>query len=564
LNEVQAFVFALHVDDTERVACPSCSPQRRKHNLKEMVITRKDDAWVYHCHHCGESGNVPFQTRTNYVERKLSVVPKPNITQSSLEDAHYDFLLKRGISRETTDKMKLFAAEKWFQRLGRNAPAIGFPYYRNGSITSAKYRSIEDKDFTQDAGGAHDFFGIDQVVPDKPIVIVEGEIDALTCIECGIENVVSVPSGAPMKVVDGKVTASEDKKFSFVWNAHEIISKAPYIIIATDNDSPGQALAEELARRIGKHKCRLTKFDRKDLNEVLLEDGQETVKEIIDAAEPYPVEGLSSASKFFDRVNDLWTKGTGKGVSTGYTTLDQIYTVAPGQLTVVTGYPSNGKSNFVDQLMVNLAKQHDWKFAVCSFENQPEVHITRFMEIAEGKRFFEGSHRMNDEEKNRAFKWVTDHFLFMDSETVEPATIESILDRAQAAVARLGIRGMVIDPYNYIDMKNRGDSETGAISDMLTRVQAFAKAFGVHVWFVAHPSKVSRTGSDLPRPDGMSIAGSMAWWAKADCGLTVHRADLGVEVAVWKCRYRWVGTQGETLLAYDKVTGTYNENVDTF
>ncbi len=564
MNEVQAFVFALHVDDTERVACPSCSPQRRKHNLKEMVITRKDDAWVYHCHHCGESGNVPFQTRTNYVERKLSVVPKPNITQSSLEDAHYAFLLKRGISRETTDKMKLFAAEKWFQRLGRNAPAIGFPYYRNGSITAAKYRSIEDKDFTQDAGGAHDFFGIDQVVPDKPIVIVEGEIDALTCIECGIENVVSVPSGAPMKVVDGKVTASEDKKFSFVWNAHEILSKAPYIIIATDNDSPGQALAEELARRIGKHKCRLTKFDRKDLNEVLLEDGQERVREIIDAAEPYPVEGLSSASKFYDRVNDLWTKGTGKGVSTGYSTLDQIYTVAPGQLTVVTGYPSNGKSNFVDQLMVNLAKQHDWKFAVCSFENQPEVHITRFMEIAEGKRFFEGSHRMTDEEKDRAFKWVTDHFLFMDSETVEPATIESILDRAQAAVARLGIRGMVIDPYNYIDMKNRGDSETGAISDMLTRVQAFAKAFGVHVWFVAHPSKVSRTGSDLPRPDGMSIAGSMAWWAKADCGLTVHRAELGVEVAVWKCRYRWVGTQGETLLAYDKVTGTYNENVDTF
>jgi hypothetical protein len=62
----------------------------------------------------------------------------------------------------------------------------------------------------------------------------------------------------------------------------------------------------------------------------------------------------------------------------------------------------------------------------------------------------------------------------------------------------------------------------------------------------------------------MAIAGSMAWWAKADCGLTVHRADMGVEIAVWKCRYRWVGTQGETLLGYDKVTGTYNESVDAF
>jgi len=564
LNEVQAFVSTLHVQDTERVACPSCSVQRKKFKLKEMVVTRKEDAWVYHCHHCGVSGNVPFEKRTNQVERKLSVVPKPTITQAALESHHYNFLTQRGISMQTAEKMKLFSAEKWFQRLGRNAPAIGFPYYRDGSLTAAKYRSIEDKDFTQDAGGAHDFFGIDQVDPEKPIVIVEGEIDALSAIEAGVENVVSVPSGAPMKVVDGKVTASEDKKFAFVWNAHEILSKAPYIVIATDNDAPGQALAEELARRIGKHKCRLARFDLKDLNEVLLQEGQEAIRKIIADAEPYPVEGLSSASKFYDRVNDLWSKGTGKGVSTGYSSLDQIYTVASGQLTVVTGYPSNGKSNFVDQLMVNLAKQHDWKFAVCSFENQPEVHITRFMEIYAGKRFFEGSHRMTDDEKDSAFKWVTDHFLFMDSENVEPATIDSILDRAQAAVARMGIRGMVIDPYNYIDMKNRGDSETGAISDMLTRVQAFAKAFGVHVWFVAHPSKVSRSGNDLPRPDGMAIAGSMAWWAKADCGLTVHRADMGVEVAVWKCRYRWVGTQGETLLGYDKVTGTYNESVDAF
>ena len=364
MNAVQEFVSSLHVQESERVACPSCSPQRKKYNLKEMVITRKDDAWIYHCHHCGESGNAPIQEKKFYVERKLSAVPKPNITQAALEDSHYAFLIQRGISRETADKMKLFSAEKWFQRIGRSAPAIGFPYYRNGSLTAAKYRSIEDKDFTQDAGGAHDFFGIDQVVPDKPIVIVEGEIDALTGIECGVENVVSVPSGAPMKVVDGKVTASEDKKFSFVWNAHEILSKAPYIVIATDNDGPGQALAEELARRIGKHKCRLTKFDRKDLNEVLLNDGAGHVRQIIDSAEPYPVEGLSSATKFEDRVNDLWTKGTGKGVSTGYGSLDQIYTVAPGQLTVVTGYPSNGKSNFVDQLMVNLARQHHWKFAV--------------------------------------------------------------------------------------------------------------------------------------------------------------------------------------------------------
>ena len=562
-NELHAFVSAMHVADTDRAACPSCSPTRKKFNAKELVITRTGDASLYLCHHCGISGNVPFDSTTPYVERKLLAVP--NIKKEPLDQAHYDYLSSRGISKETADKAGLFSAEKWFSRLNKLSPAIGFPYFRNGAMTSAKYRSIEDKDFTQDSGGAHDFFGIDHIKSGLPIIIVEGEMDALTGMQCGIDNIISVPAGAPIKVADGKVQASEDKKFAFVWNGFEVLKQAPYIVIATDNDSAGQALAEELARRIGKHKCRLAVSDYKDFNEAFLKEGADEVKRIIEEAEPYPVEGLSSASKFEDRVNDLWTKGTGKGVSTGFPNLDQIYTISPGQLSVVTGYPSHGKSNFVDQLMVNLARQHDWKFALCSFENQPEVHISRLMEIYANKRFFEGSSRMNEAEKDEAFSWVLEHFLIMDSETVEPATIDSILERGIAAVARMGIRGMVIDPYNYIDMSNSQLSETAAISDLLTRVQAFAKTYGVHVWFVAHPAKVTRSGAELPRPDGMSISGSMAWWAKADCGVTIHRGEgTSVGVVVWKCRYRWVGTQGEALLQYNKVTGTYTEPLDAF
>jgi len=56
----------------------------------------------------------------------------------------------------------------------------------------------------------------------------------------------------------------------------------------------------------------------------------------------------------------------------------------------------------------------------------------------------------------------------------------------------------------------------------------------------------------------------MAWWAKADCGLTIHRKDKDTQVAVWKCRYRWAGTQGETTLSYEKATGTYGEITDKF
>ena len=558
MNVVAEFVSSLHVDNHLRTLCPNCSKDRKKSHLKELNIDRKEDVLVYHCQHCGIGGAVPFKRKYYRQQSESNVHPIRTLETTKLENKHFDFLKSRGISADTAEKMQLFSAEKYFQRLNKKTDAIGFPYFRNGVYISAKYRSIEAKDFTQDVGGANDFFGIDHIDTTKPVIIVEGEIDALTLFECGLGNVLSVPSGAPMKVSDGKIDASEDKKFSFVWNAFDVLEKVPHVIIATDTDTAGQALAEELARRIGKDKCRIAKFTYKDLNEAFLDQGKELVIKIIEDAEPDPVAGLSSASKFADRLNDLWGKGTGKGLSTGYTNVDEIYTVAQGQLTIVTGYPSCGKSNFVDQMMVNLGKANDWKFAVCSFENQPEIHISRLMEIYKEKRFFDGTKRMTQDEKDQAFKWVEEHFLFLDSEGVEPATIESILERAKVAVVRMGIRGLVIDPYNYIDNKG-GQAETEFISGMLTRIQAFAKAYGVHVWFVAHPSKITRSGMDLPRPDGMAISGSMAWWAKADCGITVHRTKEDVEIAVWKCRYRWVGTQGETSLGYDKVTGTYFE-----
>jgi len=553
------FVDQFHFNESTRVACPYCSAERRKSNQKDMTLTRKSDgAVVFHCHHCQTNGSVQPQQ-----ERILSAVPNPTIVSNKLQDQHYAWLATRGISHQTADKMKLFASEKYFGKLGKTADAIGFPYYRKGALVAAKYRSFPEKDFTQDSGGAHDFFGIDLIQKDQPLIIVEGEIDCLSLMEMGYENVVSVPSGAPIKVADGKVLPSEDKKFAYVWNAREILDAVPYIILATDQDTAGQALAEELARRIGKEKCRLAKFEKKDLNEVMLDDPTK-VGALLASAVPYPVSGISDAGSYYERLNELYTKGTGKGYSTGYTSVDEIYTVAPAQLTVVTGYPSSGKSNFVDQIMVNLADKHDWKFAVCSFENQPEIHISRLMEIYTKRRFFDGKDRMSETDKEIAFKFVKEHFLFIDTNGEEPSTLDSILERARIAVKRMGVRGLVIDPYNYIELPRSEGTETSAISDMLTRVQKFCKAHDVHTWFVAHPSKITRQGTEQPRPDGMSIAGSMAWWAKTDCGLTVHRKDHHVEIAVWKCRYRWVGTQGETTMIYNKTAGTYSENLDAF
>ena len=148
-----------------------CSSDLKK-NLKDLSVRRKDDGLVYNCHHCGANG---FYS----TENKLSAVPTVHF---DLQAKHLDFLASRGISKETANKAKLFSSEKWFHRLNAVAPCIAFPYYKDGKMVGAKYRSITGKDFTQDVGGNQVFWGIDNLVAGQPVVIVEGEIDALSAV----------------------------------------------------------------------------------------------------------------------------------------------------------------------------------------------------------------------------------------------------------------------------------------------------------------------------------------------------------------------------------------------
>jgi twinkle protein len=288
---------------------------------------------------------------------------------------------------------------------------------------------------------------------------------------------------------------------------------------------------------------------------------------MVNGAKPYPISGLYGADHFETSVKDLYIKGLGKGLSTGYTCVDDLYSIAPGQLSVVTGVPSSGKSEFVDQLMVNLATNNNWRFAVASFENPPALHIAKLASKRERKPFFTGpTARMNEAEFERSMTWVKEHFYFIHDEHGSTSDLESILERLRSAVKRYGVRGVVIDPYNYISRPSADISETQWISDMLSKVCAFARAHDVHVWFVAHPAKMMRANDGkIPVPKGYDISGSAAWFAKADCGLTVHRPDPYVsnetEIHVWKMRFSWLGRQGMTSLNYVPASYTYEEPV---
>lgn len=480
------------------------------------------------------------------------------IKTSSLEDKHYDFFNSRGITRDTVDQYSVSASTQWIRSVNGNTDCVGFAYRNNGVPYAYKWRAISAKGFTC-VGAPQHFYLHDRVSVGGDVVICEGEIDALSLRQAGVENAISVPNGAPMKVSEGKVSPEEDRKFAYVWNSRAALNAAKKVYLAIDNDDPGMALGEELSRRIGRAKCWLVKWPEgcKDANDVLVKHGPEAIKSALEAAEPWPVAGLFEAKHYTEKVGTLWEKGNAKGMSAGYDEVDEIYSIVPGQMTIVTGIPSSGKSEFIDQVMVNLSLKNDLKFAICSFENPPEAHIVKLIEKKVGKPFFAGPKpRMTTQERDDALQWVNNHFSFIDTSDGEPSTIDSILDRASAAVMRMGIRGLVIDPYNFIE-RDFKHSETDYISAMLTKVRNWARGNEAHVWFVAHPAKMMRTDGKVPVPGGYDISGSAAWFAKADFGMTVDRQKGPPEVHIWKCRFKWAGKMGSAILNYDPASGRY-------
>lgn len=567
-------------DDTngadQRHHCPECHATRKNRHDRTFSVKTEGTGILFNCWHCGFAGAIPAhdnRTTPMRVERKTpKMTTIPTSTEEDLEEA-YQWLSTRGITRSTAESAGIVASHQFIK--GEMRHAVGFVYKQGPNPNAVKWRATTTKGFTQ-TGAAKVLWLSERCEKGAPLIITEGEMDALSILQAGC-NAVSIPNGAvtPMTPrTTAKPTGSSssvmketketaiDGKFGYLWHAKDIIESASRIIIAVDNDEPGNAVGEEIARRIGRARCWRAFWPDgcKDANDVLLRHGAQVLRECIDNAKPWPVKGLYEAAHFIDKVMKLYETGYARGLGTGYENVDEIYTVVPGQLTIVTGIPGHGKSTFLDNILVEQAKKHSQRFAMCSFENPPEVHIAKLAAIAAGKPFFDGpTPRISQETVLHHVARITEHFFFLHQSDGSLSSLDEIIDVAKTAVMRYGINGLVIDPYNYLD---RGSAnETDWVSDALTKLKLFAMAHDVHVWLVAHPTKIRRRDDGLvPIPTGYDIAGSAHFYNKADMGLTVHRPDVHsdqTEVHTWKVRFSFHGKIGKAKLTFSQAAGTY-------
>ena len=555
----QGFKLHAYSIGNHKTTCPRCSSARKNKSDPCMSVTiMENDSAVYNCHHCGWSGSAGAVHRG--VVEKPKEYKKPELPQGaigSMPEIAATFLKNRKITRAVWERNKLFYNEQ--------TQALCFPFIYEGQIINVKSRKIAEKRFSLSKGAQLIFYGLDDLKGHDTAIIVEGEPDKLALEVCGFLNVISVPNGAPSKIKEaGKI--ENTGAYEYLAHAETIIRGMKKIIIAVDNDAAGKNLEYELARRIGPEKCYIVEFPTKDANDCLIEYDRDVVCSYVNSARPYPINGLYNVVDFSKSLLNYFNNTMQRGLQTGWKNLDKFYSVPTGRITVVTGVPSAGKSEFIDALLWNLAKSNDWKFAIFSPENGKEAHVTKFIEkVLEKPTNPKAENRMSENEFAEGAIIVARHFFFIVAEDMDALpTLDWILDKAKAAIYRYGIQGLVIDPYNEIEHNRApGEQETDYISKMLSKLKKFAQTYGIHIWMVAHPAKQYKDKEGkYAVPSLYDISGSANWVNKTDFGIVIHRGeDIAniSEIYLKKVRFKHEGMAGSCNLIYNKSIGTYSE-----
>lgn len=401
---------------------------------------------------------------------------KPKDDLAVTNDEVVQYFLNRGISKEVTTK---YTYVKKF----KNRTVCCFKFTLDGEHVMTKYRNIHYKEGSkeakenQEAGGLSVLWNIDNIDFDMPVIITEGMIDALSVIEAGYENVVSVPSGC--------------NNFKWIDNCWDKIQKVKEWVLYTDNDVPGDKMKEELITKFGAEKCSVVNHDLKDANEELLFYGKEIVADFIKNASKVPLDGLVDIATVETTDPDTMDR-----IYTGFEFLDKYLGgfVFPS-LNVWTGKRGSGKSTVLCQTIIKPIEQNCNIFIYTGELDSGLFKLWLYNQIATSRHILKNkdinsaltTFKPTDEAIGAIDKWIEKHVWLYDDRMTNKE--DDLINKMQQAYERYNCKLFILDNLTTIKFNPNKGGKYEAQSEFTDRVRQFALKNKVSINLVVHPRK---------------------------------------------------------------------------
>jgi len=545
--------------------CPKCGMDRKNKRDPSLYVNFNDGVYKCFNHPCDFKGSVSYKKK-EFVKKEYQ---KPIPRLQKVSDDIIKWFEGRKISNYTLLRLNITQSVENFN--GVKKKTICFNYYKNEKLVNIKFRS-KDKNFKLIGGAELCLYNIDAAKDVKELLICEGEIDCATCLECKIYNAVSVPNGA----------SGNSAKLEYIDNCWQEIEHIEKFIIAVDDDTAGNALKEALSFRLGVDKCWFITYPNnlvvpdqnapnglrkcKDLNEVHVWLGEESVINTIKSAKQLPIVGAYQVMDVADEMIDIFQKGLTQGSTTQYGEIDQMFKWKKKEQNLFSGYGNAGKTSFVLHLMLVKSMYDGWKWGIFSPENFPATDF--FIDLVE---MYVGKHvddrrgmKMTESEYVEAMEFLQDHFIYVYPPDIQDiSTIHDIFRRLHL---QHGLDGVLIDPFNQLDNLFEGNSRDDQIlSVILKETKRFALMNNLSYNIIAHPKNVM-PDKEGKRPDVevWHLAGGAMWNNKMDNIVMLDRPEWYKDktstyttVKTHKIKRRRTGGKAGGLVEFDYL---YNQS----
>jgi twinkle protein len=532
-----------------------------KHKEDNPSMSFDSKGKIFRCFSCGETYNIidHYMEHHNmaYIEAIKSIVKDFNISTDKLiikterKPIKAPTIYKNDISKAKEYINKRCISEstlKYADVKEDNKGNIVFVYKNElGEHITNKYRPArkinkdkkELKMWFESETNINTLYLMDKADITKPLVICEGEFDALSLIEAGYKNSVSVPTGCK---------STEWITTNWTW-----LEQFEEVVLWYDNDEAGKEGVKEVFNRLPNKVVKVVYSDIcNDINELLFKYGKLAVLKQLEKASIPLVDGVKSTKQI--STFNIYEAET---IQLGINKIDDNIIGLPlGSLNVITGRTGEGKSTILNQFFIGESIRQGYKVFLFSGElTESNAKGWLLDTLANKEDLLEFTSKKGYKYKKLSSSAVSRIDDFLEDKfylyTEEDYSINAIISKMEIMAKRYGVKVFCID--NLMVTENDEKEELRNQTEIVKKLKSFAKKYNCIVHLVAHPRKAQNGQMGLDKSD---ISGSANITNLADYVMIVQRiyeedgTDKHTELTINKDRY--MGCNGKVYLLFDK------------